>query len=236
MRYPKVLVCTPTSEKKNYCEAEFLKQLKSISYPNFDVLIVDNSPTQHHSLKLCRNHRLNVLHVSPKNKPSMQFIAESYEAMRRYAIEKNYDALLTLESDVFFKTPDIIQELMKHNKLVISAIYPIRHGAASFFLLQQRFENYLPVTEPDILNLEEGSDLIFIDGTVKEVTASGLGCCLIRKEVFTKIPFRFIAGENYHNDTFFYIDLFAMRIKNFVDTALICEHKNQPWNIFGALN
>lgn len=40
---PKVLVASPTFDKMSYCEEEFFNAIKSLSYPNYDILIVDNS-------------------------------------------------------------------------------------------------------------------------------------------------------------------------------------------------
>ena len=41
--YPKILVGGPVSDHHDYCFDSFVKSLKSLSYQNFDILLVDNS-------------------------------------------------------------------------------------------------------------------------------------------------------------------------------------------------
>ena len=43
MNYPKVLVSFPTSDKKDYCVDDFIKQIKNFTYPLYDIFVVDNS-------------------------------------------------------------------------------------------------------------------------------------------------------------------------------------------------
>ena len=42
----KVLIGTPHSDKKNYCIEDYIARVKSLTYPYYDVLIVDNSETR----------------------------------------------------------------------------------------------------------------------------------------------------------------------------------------------
>ena len=39
----KILIGCPTSAHKKYCLKEYINSIKSLTYKNFDVLIVDNS-------------------------------------------------------------------------------------------------------------------------------------------------------------------------------------------------
>ncbi len=44
--YPKVLIGTPTHITKEYSFQQWLDNIKSFTYPNFDILVVDNSPDE----------------------------------------------------------------------------------------------------------------------------------------------------------------------------------------------
>ena len=39
----KILVGSPVNEMYNYCIEEYIQAIKSLTYPNFDILLVDNS-------------------------------------------------------------------------------------------------------------------------------------------------------------------------------------------------
>ena len=49
---PKILLALPTSSHKDYCLNDFTKMLKSLTYPNLHIYIVDNSKDKNHVLKL----------------------------------------------------------------------------------------------------------------------------------------------------------------------------------------
>src|SRR5579859_3974503 len=101
MNYPKVLVCVVTASSKSYCEKDFFKQIKSFTYPNYDILICDNSSEHHYYNKLKEIEGFDVIRVNPEDKSITQFLAESYEKLRLYALDKKYDFILCNESDVF---------------------------------------------------------------------------------------------------------------------------------------
>lgn len=231
---PRVLLISVTYDGKDYCFDDFLKQVKSLTYPDISILFCDNSLNSGYYNKL-NNIKGNVtaIRVNPNGKTVAQALAESYEACRQFAIRCNFDYIFLLESDIFLPTHSAIERLMDHRKLVCSGIYPVGHGKASYFLLQQ---NVGQAGHDVMINdLKNGSDLMFIDGTVKEIFACGNGCTLIKKDIFTKIPFRYVSGQNYFQDTYFYMDLFSMGVRNFCDTGLICSHRNQVWEKEQAL-
>jgi hypothetical protein len=45
---PRILVAFPTSDKKDYCVEDFIDQIKSFTYPNYDIFVVDNSKDESH--------------------------------------------------------------------------------------------------------------------------------------------------------------------------------------------
>jgi len=43
MKTPKILLGCPTSDYKEYCLKEYVKSVKTLDYPCYDILLVDNS-------------------------------------------------------------------------------------------------------------------------------------------------------------------------------------------------
>ncbi len=234
MKMPKVLVCAPTSDKKKYCDADYFSMIQSLSYPNYEILVCDNSKTTDYFIEIKKKHKLPVIRVNPQNKTAAQFIAESYQRLVQEAIRKECYYIMIIESDVIVPTKHIIQRLLRHQLPIVSGMYHIGHGAESHLLLQQLqgMANNFVVVE----HLKDGSDMLFVDGSVKEIFACGLGCTLIRVDVFAKTPFRWQEGINHFNDTLFYTDLFSCGIKNHVDTSIVCEHRNIVWDKNEALS
>ena len=71
-----------------------------------------------------------------------------------------------------------------------------------------------------------------IDGGLMEVFSGALGCTLIRKDVFSKIKFRYEKGKNQHPDTWFAQDMYLQKIPIFVDTNNFCKHLNKSWGTY----
>ena len=43
MNLPKILICSPTANVKNYCFDEWLDNVMNFTYPNFEVRLYDNT-------------------------------------------------------------------------------------------------------------------------------------------------------------------------------------------------
>jgi len=222
--FPKILVCAPHADRKNYSISRWLSQVKHLTYKNYDVFVADNSHSKKNA-KWLRKQRVLADWVKPKNKSNIQYIAESHELCRRTAIYGHYDYMLHWETDIE-APPNTIERLLMHNKKVVSGVYPIGFGEKSKLLLQfsEKISESMSVTSN-----AEHTDMSFIDGKVKKVFACGLGLTLISRKIFTTIPFRFEYGVYAHPDTLFAYDLFQKGIAQWVDTSLICSHDNSEW-------
>jgi hypothetical protein len=67
---------------------------------------------------------------------------------------------------------------------------------------------------------------------IMPIYSCGLGCALIRKDVFKNynIKFRYDFPRNVSSpDTFFYDDLFSNNIVNYIDTSIILKHNSSDW-------
>lgn len=220
----RVLIGTPHSDKKNYCIEDYIARVKSFTYLNYDVLVVDNSESRKNA-KLLRKEGFNVIHVKPKKHPIQKILADSHEAIRQYAITHNYDYLLHLEDDLI-PPADVIERLMIHNRPIVSAMYMINFGKDSH-LMAQNIEGFGEIRET--ANLDNGSDLLYVDGSLKKTFHCGLGCVLIHKNVLRAFEFRHDSSLGLFPDGFFAFDTDALGIQKYIDTSVLCIHNNSEW-------
>lgn len=225
----KILVGCPTSEAKSYCEEEYLATITNLMYPKelYDILIIDNSRTGKNAKRI---NKLGIpcRHVNPIGKTNQQYIAESQEVLREYALEKGYDILVMIESDVI---PPLycITSLLSHQKPVVCGSYFIGHGVDSYPMRQ--------LVESDgnqeryTINSDGMHSINDFDGKLKEVQNGGFGCIAIHKSVLKQIKFRAEKGADSHSDSYFGADLAQLGIKQYQDTSLFCKHLNSNWNI-----
>ena len=68
-----------------------------------------------------------------------------------------------------------------------------------------------------------------MNGTIKQSYENGIGCTLIKRKVMEQIKFRIEKGQAGHSDKYFYMDLWAKGINNFVDTSVFVRHFNSDW-------
>jgi hypothetical protein len=222
-----VLVGTPHNEIKNYCFDEFISNTTNFTYKYYNIVIADNSTRKKNSKQISKLG-VNTIYIKPKQKDNQQFIAESHEALRLAALRENVDYLLHLESDIF-PPKDIIERLLIHQLPVVSATYFIDEGLNSHLMVQEIEDKGDIIRESR--NIVGGHDILLINGGLQKVYACGLGCTLIHKSVLEKIKFRWEKGAPVHPDTFFAADLNAMGIPQYIDTSILCEHRNSSWNL-----
>jgi len=225
--FPKVLVAAPQHESKNYCFKDWYDNVKNFTYPNFDVFISDNSDTKD-NYNMLIGLGIKADHIT-KHKDGIFFkINESHNSCRKYALDNNYEYMLHLETDII-PPLDVIERLMIHNKKVIGGVYDIFYGDKRKLMVQ--IDEEIPRTYNKFRTSEfiEESECNLFDGTIKRVYHAGIGCMLIHRDILEKIPFRVVKGNNSHSDTWFANDCFQFDIPIYIDTDIICEHKNFTW-------
>jgi len=234
--FPRVLIGSPTAKNKSYCDFEWIDNTLKTNYPNFKVVLFDNSDDNG---EYCA--RLNDYYKQKYNgnqfeaiKSDTSFcsgliakVCQGHNDIRRYALDNGFDYLYHLESDVMTQ-PHTLQELLLHNKQIAGALYYRDLGRFRKLMLQTRV--YRSPHSVFHYNADQTDDAWFIDGILKEASHIGLGAILIRRDVLEKIPFRYVEGVHVYPDSYFQEDCFRAKIKIFADTLLICSHKNQDWN------
>ena len=222
----KVLVGTPHADIKNYCLEQYLATVKNLTYSNNKVLVVDNSETNKNKKKIVKNG-ISAIHIKRGSKSTRQLLAESHEHLRKSTLKGGYDFLLHLESDIT-PPPNIIEQLLSHQKSVVSGSYFINHGGESHLMVQEIEHQLTGIRET--INMKGGSDIKYADGKLHKVYACGLGVTLIHKSVLEQIEFRYIEEVDAHPDTFFAHDLNQLGIEQFLDTSILCKHDNMEWD------
>lgn len=215
----KILVGCPTSDRKEYCFEEYLESVKTLSYSNYDILIVDNSETDEYYEKIKKY--LPVL-KSKFYENARDSIVESRNILREYALEKGYDYFLSLEQDVI-PPRDIIETLLKSNKKVISGLY--------FYVVDDKLipmawgkHDEKHARRLEVKDVEKNK--------VMEVVTAGLGCCLIHIDILEKIKFRYVKEKKPFDDIWFCEDVRKINEQIYLDTSVKCKHliKNWSWD------
>tara|TARA_Y100000310_G_scaffold345757_1_gene469340 strand:- start:1375 stop:2073 length:699 start_codon:yes stop_codon:yes gene_type:complete len=228
MKHPKVLVGCPTANFKAYCLDEYIQGVKKLTYPNFDLVIVDNSKDEEYYKRL-KSHGINVI-KDKFVKKAMKRITHSRNILRDIAIKENYDYFLSLEQDVI-PPPEVIQQLLKHNKDVVSAVVYTK------FLLGDATERKIrPLMW--IENKDGTQTMRFASPEIEnkagliKIKACGLGCILIKRNVLEKIKFRLNEKENTYDDIPFCADVVSNGFDLFGDANVKCKHiiENMDWD------
>jgi hypothetical protein len=235
--YPKVLIGCPVASEKMYILPEWGAFLKSITYPNAEFMVVDNSQTEAESRQVLsifermRDEEGLVIHTArvekERDESLSMCIAKCVNLIREKAFEINAEFFLSLECDIF-PPVNVIDVLMSHMVPVASGIYFSGLGPDSDFVMQKlEPKNGIYVTDharmPEVLPR--------IGNGIFTVFNPGIGCSLIHVDVLREVPFQ--GDSNPHNpnypDTIFARDCFQKRIPIFVDGSFIIRHENRDW-------
>ena len=222
---PKVLVGCPTSDHKSYCIDKYVEAVKSLTYKNYDILIVDNSKENSYSERI-KELGLNVI-KSVHHEGARDRIIESRNILRKETLDKGYDYFLSLEQDVI-PQKDVIERLIRHSEMVVSGLYfAVNLVKGKNVLRPLLWANFDPKTRlMYCLNKEyalNSNDFV-------EICACGLGCVLIHREILEDIKFRYESETDGFDDMFFCRDVRGKNIKIFADLSVKCRHLTTNWS------
>ncbi|MBI4045040.1 MAG: glycosyltransferase [Candidatus Diapherotrites archaeon] len=233
MPFPRVLVGCPTSEAKAYCLERFLGGLKSLTYQNFEVCLVDNSKTNEYC-ELLEKHakefeketgkRFAVLREGLNIEKARQRVVFCRNLLRQKALDEGFDYFFSLEQDVI-PPPDIIERLLSHKKEICGGAYlnlmPTGHMSAVAFKFESEENRRNALLTPlGLMNL--------FPSRLMEVDATGLGAILIHRSVLGKISFRVEEDSTAFDDIFFGRDARNAGYKIFLDSSMFCLHLFRP--------
>ncbi len=215
-QYPRILVGTPTTDAKEYALARYLYAIKHIDYPNYDIVLVDNSKTPEFA-QLMANHGVTVVRSPYMENPRDQLIA-ARNMLRKIAIDGGYDYFLSLESDVI-APPDIIQQLLQHNKEYVTIVmdnYILRADKVEKMRVVRRAFPDLPNKYYDLTDEEVN------EGPLITIDRSHLGCTLISTNLLKQVEFRH--DEWQYDDYLLCDDLRKLGVTLFCDTKAQIFH------------
>jgi glycosyltransferase involved in cell wall biosynthesis len=232
MSWPKILVFTATYAGKDYCLDKFIENCKKFTYPNFEHIFIDNTNDQgRYFIKLKR--KLNPLGIkvyrTQRGNSSREALAHSQNKARELFLEGDYDYLMSLESDIF-PGSNIMEALVWDNKDIVTGLYTIGEKNIKTLCLFLPWKNEKTDTMGTrMLRQEEIKD--YMNNGLKQVSAGGMGCCLISRYILEKIGFTYIPGHPAHSDVFFFNDAQRLKYEVWVDTNLLCAHLNSSWDL-----
>ena len=235
MYKPRVLVAFPTSDKKMYCEEDFVKQIKSFTYPVYDIFVVDNSKDPKKVKRWWKNG-IKAVH-SPIKGNFREELTRHQNIIRDYFLSGGYDYLMMIESDVFTGEA-IIDKFVGYAEVygagVVTGTYEIMKGEPTLCLTSTvdsrlvRSERLLP---RDLGYEAMGQGIIplnkLLDDPDARLTATGIGCTLFRREALEDVNFRvdLKLNKNAFSDTFVFTDIANKGYEILIDSDLICEHR-----------
>lgn len=122
---PKVLVSAPTSSRHSHLLDEWLGHLDKLTYPEFDVLLVDTTPDTEDYFNLLKTKKVHNKNIIVLRRPwnykkdhVLQLLAYAREDIRQYFLKNEYDYLFFLDTDIFIPE-NSIQKLLSRNKELV---------------------------------------------------------------------------------------------------------------------
>lgn len=259
MEYPRVLVGCPVSDYHSYCTKDYLFTVKNLTYPNYDILLVDNSKTNSF-FKSLKKQGIDVIKSQYYENPRERII-NSRNILRQHVLDNNYDYFFSLEQDVI-PPSKVLEILTSHKKDITSGVYcgNIKVGNKLRILpLVYKFPPESRLVEAKHIinasNLKElkketrSSYLEMVKAyyTIEElekeksptlVHSCGLGCVLISRSVLEKVKFRYSEKYEGWDDVWFCEDAKRKGFEIYTDPKIKCKHliKNRPWSWRDLLN
>lgn len=215
----KILVGCPTAEVKKYCLKEYVAAIKNLTYDNYDILLVDNSPDDNY-LKTIESMKIPVI-KDIRLDDVKERIVHSRNILREKFLAGDYDYFLSLEQDVI-PPKDVIERLLSHKKEIVSGIYYTVYNINGKKVIRPLIWGEVK-GKPEVMSFmgseaKEG----LTKPTLLEVKACGLGCILISKSVLEKIKFK--ASKETFDDIQFCLEAARLGYKVYADTGLHCKH------------
>lgn len=214
----KVLVGCPTYDGKRYCLQKYAEGLKSLTYPEKDILLVDNSADTLFHDELTS---LGIPVVSAGNKLATprDKVIHCRNILRQKVLDDKYDYFLSLEADVVPPT-NVIEQLIAHRKDIVSAVVWYYSEYQGKRIPAPLLWDYDTAGDEKYMHYVVKEDLA--KPQLKEIKACSLSCCLISRSVLEKIRFRY--WQESYDDVMFCMDARKFGYKIYVDTTMECTH------------
>ncbi|MFA6136316.1 MAG: hypothetical protein WC705_03100 [Candidatus Paceibacterota bacterium] len=228
MDNPKILIGTPTYSGKFYCLSEWVENIKKINYPNFDVLLVDNSKDDEYKKRI-ESLGINCVKSPHYEGNPVKSLCEARKVFFDKALEGGYDYAFSIEQDLF-PPADIIQKLLKSDKKIIGTTYLVGQLMDEKIRRKKDWLTSFADLEKEII-LPDGNKAMYWM-TLSEIKNRGVfrvkscafGCTLIARDVLEKIKPRVIEGLRRFDDYYFFEDCFKEGIEVYGDSDILVDH------------
>jgi GT2 family glycosyltransferase len=224
MGFPKVLVGAPVYSNKKYITPYWINSVKNFDYPNYDILVVDNSKPYDGYVRFFHQNSIDVIYSEPFENP-YQRIANAREILNRYAVENHYDYLMSIEQDVI-APQNTLNTLLKHAVPIVGAPYIISsHTDANrrhvdYVVSASKLDKVIAHIEGVDVNEWYLSGEIMGKGLIR-VKSCSLGCTLITNETLNQVKVRFNSRVKRADDSYFFQDCLEKSIPVYLDTGLL---------------
>ncbi|QQG39219.1 MAG: hypothetical protein HYS32_02080 [Candidatus Woesearchaeota archaeon] len=256
---PKILVGSPVSDYHLYCTEDYLNSLQSLTYPNYDICLVDNSDTDDF-YNFLKQKKINVIRKEMKGGSIREKIVECRNILRQKVLDENYDYFFSVEQDILLPK-NALDRLIKENKKIVTGVYLFveEHKGKKLMApllsrewskeeidyvlknkeeVKKKLPTWYKAIEEENFNFE---NLIY-PISFKEIQeakeflkikSGGLGCLLIHRDVLEKVKFRYEKDKEGFDDVFFYKDAQELGFEAFAYTKFICKHlvDKRPWTL-----
>jgi ubiquinone/menaquinone biosynthesis C-methylase UbiE len=111
----KVLVTCPVYDGKEYCWQQWIDMAKSLTYPNYDIFVVDNSKTIDFYNKY--KDQIPMVHreeIPGEKDDAMYRVCQSMGIVREHFLKGDYDYWMNIESDNI-PPPNVIETLFQYS-------------------------------------------------------------------------------------------------------------------------
>jgi len=225
----KVLVAAPICEWYEYCFDAFSQRLKELSYPRKDIFFVDNSAgMRFYQRALAAGFTVQ---KSEHLHRIRDMVTRDHNIIRQKVLDGGYDYLLILDQDVI-PPKDVIEQLMKHDKDVVSALYFGHHDIGGEVTV-------MPFAWVFSKELGDWNNTGYLLDTevwgapqLLQIAFAGMGCILIKRNVLEKIEFRYSQEMDAWDDRWLGVDVRANGFEFYLDNTVKCKHlyKDRPFS------
>ena len=111
---PRVLVTCPTYDGKEYCFQRWIDMAKSLTYPNYDIFVVDNSKTEDFYNKYKTQIPMAHLTFEGEKNDAMYRVCKSMAHVQKHFLANPYSHWMNIEADNI-PPPHVIETLLKYS-------------------------------------------------------------------------------------------------------------------------
>jgi len=222
-KVPKILVGAPHWDLKDYLLERYAKRIKEFDYPNYDILIADNSKDPGH-VEVFKKLDLPVIWTGG-GMTARERVRDSRNAIRDRVLEGDYDFVFFYDTDII-APKNILLELLQWGKKVIGGWYYVGIPLYARPVVTRNWQTV-------VANNEDHDRM----GLYKEMAKNRLmksflgamGVQLIHRDILERFKFVILPEMDWFADSFFFYALERNGIQAYTDTEMLCPHYQTDW-------